>query len=56
MERKIPKKKPCLAVNGKPPEGVSVSAGTDRSIGISALWRDWNIAGSDTSYFILGSF
>lgn len=55
VERKIPKKKLCLAVNGKPP-GVSVSAGTDGSIGISELWRDWNIAGSDTSYFILGSF
>lgn len=52
MGRKIPKKTLCLAV--KPLEGVSVSAGTDRSIGISVLWRNWNFAGSEASYFILG--
>lgn len=54
VERKIPKKKLLLAWNIKPLEGVSVSAGTDRSIGISVLWRDWNFAGSEARYCILG--
>lgn len=50
----IPEKKLWLAVNKNLPEGVSVSEETDKPVGFSALWRDWNFVGSKANLFILG--